>query len=164
MNKIDFKFSRWIFYIKYVLLVFLLLFIVSLLWGGKISSTDMETVDKAVVSSINMDMLSEADHRMFKRLYGLNANDFADVRLYVGGSNMDVEELLIVKLKDTSQSESMQSAITERVEKQLKSFEGYGPEQCKLLKDHILDVQGNYILFIVHSDAVSADGAFRNSL
>ena len=59
MNKIDFKFSRWIFYIKYVLLVFLLLFIVSLLWGGKISSTDMETVDKAVVSSINMDMLFE---------------------------------------------------------------------------------------------------------
>ena len=59
MNKIDFKFSRWIFYIKYALLVFLLLFIVSLLWGGKISSTDMETVDKAVVSSINMDMLFE---------------------------------------------------------------------------------------------------------
>ena len=59
---------------------------------------------------------------MFKRLYGLNANDFADVRLYVGESNMDVEELLIVKLKDTSQSESIQSAVTARVEKQLKSF------------------------------------------
>lgn len=164
MKKIDFKFSQWIFYVKYVLLVFLLFFIVSLLWGGKISSTDMATVDKAVVSSLNMEKLSEADHRMFKRLYGLNANDFEDVRLYVGGSNMEVEELLIVKLKDTSQSEAMQSAITARVEKQLKSFEGYGPEQCKLLKDHILDVQGNYILFIVHGDAVSADGAFKKSL
>ena len=48
MKKIDFKFSQWIFYVKYVLLVFLLFFIVSLLWGGKISSADMETVDKAV--------------------------------------------------------------------------------------------------------------------
>ena len=122
----------------------------------------MATVDKAVVSSLNMEKLSEADHRMFKRLYGLNANDFADVRLYVGESNMD--ELLIVKLKDTSQSESIQSAVTARVEKQLKSFEGYGPEQCKLLEDHILDVQGNYILFVVHGDAVSADGAFKKSL
>ena len=63
MKKIDFKFSQWIFYVKYVLLVFLLFFIVSLLWGGKISSTDMATVDKAVVSSLNMEKLSEADHR-----------------------------------------------------------------------------------------------------
>ena len=33
-----------------------------------------------------------------------------------------------------------------------------------LLENHILDVQGNFILYIVHPDAAKADQAFRNSL
>ncbi|MGN0203068.1 MAG: DUF4358 domain-containing protein [Coprococcus sp.] len=155
---------NWIFYIKYVLLFFLLIFMIRLLSGSGTSSTPAAQINSDVTSAINMDMLSAADHRMFKRLYGINANDYEDVRLYVSGSNMEVEELLIVKLKDQSQAESVESAINTRLEKQLQSFEGYGPEQCKLLEDHILDVRGNYILFIVHNDAAAADKAFRKSL
>ena len=77
---------------------------------------------------------------------------------------MNAQELLIVKLKDSSQAEAVTNAINSRLETQKSSFEGYGIEQFDMLENHILDVQGNFILYIVHPDATKADQAFRNSL
>lgn len=158
------QFKKGISFIKYVLIVLLLVFIVNLLRGGDISKAQMADVDRAVTKAIDMEGLSAADNRMIKRLYGINGNDYADVMLYVSGSNMEVEEVLLVKLKDTTQAEAVETAVNERLDKQLESFEGYGPEQCKLLEDHVLDIQGNYILFVVHQEAKAADKAFQKSL
>ena len=77
---------------------------------------------------------------------------------------MEVEEILVVKLKDFSQSESVETAIEERLRRQLESFEGYGPEQCRLLNDHVLDIRGNYILYAVDEKAETVDQAFRENL
>lgn len=158
------KCMRYIGILKYILLLFLLVFIVKLLSSGDISEAKPEDVAKAVTEAVDMKELSQADNRMVKRLYGLNANDYAGVFLYVSDSNMKVEELLIVKLKDTEQSEQVEAAINTRLDSQLASFEGYGPEQCKLLNDHVLDVKGNYILYVVNKKAKGADKAFQKSL
>ena len=155
---------RYIGIVKYILILLLTIFVMSLLGGGETSNAKMESVAKKVVKAIDTGELSEADNRMVKRLYGLNANDYENVVLYVSDSNMKVEELLIVKLTDTAQSETVETAIDTRLNKQLESFEGYGPEQCKLLKDHILDVKGNYILYVVDKKAKAADKAFQKSL
>ena len=139
---------KYIGVIKYILILFLLAFIVSLLSSGEISDADIKDVSKQVVKAYGAKGLSAADNRMVKRLYGINANDYEGVTLYVSDSNMKVEELLIVKLKDVSQSEAVEAAIEGRLDKQLESFEGYGVEQSKLLKDHVLDVKGN--LSLIH--------------
>ncbi len=150
--------------VKYFLIAGLLLFIAGLLFSGKNSSADIEQVAQKVEQSIDMGSLSRADNRMVKRLYGLNANDYEGVALYVSDSNMKVEEILIVKLADNAQTEEVQSAVQGRLDRQLDSFEGYGPQQCALLEDHVLDTAGNYILYAVHQDAAAADQAFRKSL
>lgn len=155
---------KYIGVVKYILILFLLVFIVSLLSSGEISDADLKDVSKQVVKAYGAKGLSRADNRMVKRLYGINANDYEGVTLYVSDSNMKVEELLIVKLKDVSQSEAVEAAIEGRLDKQLESFEGYGVEQSKLLKDHVLDVKGNYILYVVDKKAKKADKAFQKSL
>ena len=155
---------KYIRVIKYILILFLLAFIVSLLSSGEISDADIKDVSKQVVKAYGAKGLSAADNRMVKRLYGINANDYEGVTLYVSDSNMKVEELLIVKLKDVSQSEAVEAAIEGRLDKQLESFEGYGVEQSKLLKDHVLDVKGNYVLYVVDKKAKKADKAFQKSL
>lgn len=150
--------------VKYVLIVMLIAFIIGLLKDGEISNEKISKVTKNVTKSMDMNKLSESDNRMVKRLYGINAKDYEGVSLYVAGSNMEVEELLIVKLKSTEQSEVVKEAIQKRLDRQLESFEGYGPEQCKLLNDHVLDIRGNYILYVVNKKAEAADKAFRKSL
>lgn len=155
---------KYIGVVKYVLILLLLIFIVSLLSGGEVSDAELKDVSKQVVKAYGADGLSAADNRMVKRLYGINANDYEGVTLYVSDSNMKVEELLIVKLKDVSQADAVEAAIEGRLDKQLESFEGYGVEQSKLLKDHVLDVRGNYILYVVDKNAKTADKAFQKSL
>ena len=150
--------------IKYILLILLIAFIVSLMRGDKISSSKLEDVTAKVIEAMDMTDLSVADNRTVRRLYGLNVDDYDGVRLYVSDSNMKVEEVLIIKLKDESQAETVETAALGRVDTQLQSFEGYGPEQCKLLEDHVLDTEGNYVLFVVNQEAQAADQAFQKSL
>ena len=158
------SFMRYIGFVKYVLIVLLLGFVVSLLTNGELSNAKVDSVSQKVIKKLSKEELSPADNRMVKRLYGINVNDYEGVVLYVSDSNMEVEELLIVKLKDVSQSDSVEAAIDSRLKRQLESFEGYGAEQTKLLNDHVLHVAGNYILYVVDENAKAADKAFQKSL
>ena len=125
--------DNWLSFIRYGMLMLLVVFIVALLGADK-------------------------------RLYGLNVNDYEGVVLYISDSNMGAEELLIVKLADTSQAEAVESAVQTRIENQENSFEGYGVEQYQLLQEHVLDVEGNYVFFMVHKEAQKAQKAFLNNL
>ncbi len=128
------------------------------------SDTPFEEVREAVLSEIDTDGMEESTNRMFKKFYGLNASDYDGVVLYAPETSMDAEELLLVRLADDAQAEEVTAAIEERLVTQKNSFEGYGIEQFALLENAVLDVQGNYILYVVGADAAKADQAFRDSL
>lgn len=150
--------------IRILMVVGLLVFIIMLQMGTPDSQSSLEEVSQAVSGSVSLEGMEESNNQMFKKFYGLNANDYEGVALYAPASNMDAEEILIVKLKDSSQAEAVTSAVNKRLETQKSSFEGYGIEQFDLLEDHILDVQGNFILYVVHPDASKVDQAFKDSL
>lgn len=150
--------------IRIGMVVILLVFIILLQVGNKNSNSTLNAVTDSVIKAIKVEGMEESNNRMFKKFYGLNASDYEGVTLYAPVTNMNAEELLIIKLKDRSQAESVTEAINSRLETQKSSFEGYGIEQFDLLENHILDVQGNFILYIVHPDATKADQAFRSSL
>ena len=142
----------------------LLVFMIYLQMGVKESDAAIGDVAGAVVNTLDTSTMEESANRKFKKFYGLNAGDYDGVVLYAPLSNMDAEVLLIVKLKNCSQAETVRAAIEKRLESQKSSFEGYGIEQYDLLENHILDIRGNYILYVVHSDANKALQAFRDSL
>ena len=99
-----------------------------------------------------------------KRYYGLNASDFDSVVLYTPESSMEVDEMLIVKVKDKSQIEGLEDAIDNRVNSQLQSFGSYGPEQCALLNDYELKTKGKYVFFAVSENAEDLKEAFKESI
>ena len=99
-----------------------------------------------------------------KRFYGLNPKDYEGAVLYAPIDNMDAHEMFLVKLKDNSQKKQVQDAIRERLDTQLKSFEGYGAEQTALLKKHVLLEKGNFVLYVVGEHASDAQEAFVKSL
>ena len=156
--------ENWLSFIRYGMLMLLVVFIVALLGADKTSETKIETVEKAVEKEVPLTGMHSVQSQMVKRLYGLNVNDYEGVVLYISDSNMGAEELLIVKLADTSQAEAVESAVQTRIENQENSFEGYGVEQYNLLLEHVLDVEGNYVFFMVHKEAQKAQKAFLNNL
>ena len=67
-----------------------------------VSSAAFENVASAVTASIDLSALQEGSVQMVKRLYGLNPSDFDGCLLYYPQTNMEAEELLLLKLRDTS--------------------------------------------------------------
>ena len=108
--------------------------------------------------------MEAAEARMVKRFYGLNPKDYEGAVLYAPIDNMDAHEMLLVKLKDSSQKKQVQDAILERLDTQLKSFQGYGAEQTALLNKHVLLERGNFVLYVVGEHASDAQEAFVKSL
>ena len=125
--------------------------------SSKDSDTPIEEVAGQVLSAISTESMQESNSRM-------DADSFDGVVLYTPVTNMDVTELLIVRLSSDEQAEAVTEAANSRLETQKNSFEGYGAEQTALLNATVLEVRGNYVLYVVHPDAPAAQQAFLDSL
>lgn len=151
-------------YIKVALVVALLVFIILDMVNDPISNAKIETVAENVVKAADFQGMEQAEPRMVKRFYGLNPKDYEGAVLYAPVDNMDAHELFLVKLDDVSQMKSVEDAIEERLDTQLKSFSGYGVEQTALLEKHVFLKKGNYVLYVVGEHAGEARKAFVESL
>lgn len=128
------------------------------------SSASFDAVSSAVLQSIDLTDMQEADAQMVRRLYGFAPSEMDGCLLYYPATNMGARELLLVKLSNLSQQTSVSDAIQARRQTQMKSFEGYGVEQYDLLTNSVVEIQGNYILFVVHENASAAAQAFLKAL
>lgn len=151
-------------YLSIAMVIAVIIISVVMLSGASESHKSMSEVSPAVVAMFENERAAESSDRYLKKYYGLNGADYEAVVFYFPVTNMDAEELLIIKLKDTSQAESVRAAMEARQQTQINIYEGYAPEQLALCENGIIDVQGNYVLYVVHTDAVQIDNVFRESL
>ena len=149
---------------KYLLILVLAGFIFLQLSTNRESTADFSGVQEAVLAAADTETMVESDNMMFKRLYGLDAGDYDAVMLFTPTTNMGAEELLLVKLRDLSQQETVVTAMETRIETQIGVFEGYGVEQTAMLEKAVLEVQGNYILLVVAADPSPVKQAFLGAL
>ena len=154
--------KKYMSYIKIALTVLLVVFILVDTGKDASSNAEIEDVSAQVVKAAKLSAETPAGNRMVKRFYGLNSGDYEEV--VFARKIICREAKVIVKLKDISQSKAVESAIRQRLDTQLKGFEGYGAEQTALLEAHKLQVKGNYIFFMVGDRAAAAQKAFLKSL
>ena len=142
--------------------------ILSLGVGGgsnSVSKADPQEVAAAVTAEIDMSQMLPGANQLIKRFYGLDPAAYEACILYYPATNMMAEELLIVKLKDTSQQEAVRKAAEKRIETQKTTFEGYGVEQFEMLSNNaVIEVRGNYVLFVVNANSAQAKKAFLKAL
>lgn len=153
-----------IFVVQMILIGMLVLYVSILLLRKGESDTSFAEMKQAVEAALTGSEMKEADHKMFRRNYQLNANDYDGVMLWFREGTMEVDEVLLVKLKSEEQSDAVVEAIEARRDSRKESFQGYGASQTKLIEDSIIDVRGNYILFVIRKDAEKIDRAFQKAL
>lgn len=149
--------------LRILLVVFIAVYIGLTVKGAAPSQTSFETMCKVIAKYQNKNT-QLGNNQAVKRLYKLNPADYEGVLLYQPSSTMNAEEILVVKLKDKSQANDVKNAIEERKKTQLNTFKGYGATQTDLLNKSIIDVQPNYILYVVDGKASVIDDAFRKAL
>lgn len=124
----------------------------------------IEEIENSMIEKVKFEKMEKGDSKSLKRFYKLNANDYEGVILYTPKSTMDVNEVLIVKVKDKSQIESLEDSIDSRINYQLQSFSGYGPQQCALVDDYELKTKGDFVFFAISENANEIKEAFLDSI
>ena len=142
-----------------------LVFFVFFLSGRDTESTaDFDAVAAAVTAAADTEPMQAADNQMIRRLYGLDPAEFEGVLCYYPSSNMGVEEVFLIKLSALEQQESAEAAVKARRDGQRTAFDGYGIEQCAMLDASVIDVKGNYILFVCAADPQPVLDAFLGAI
>lgn len=149
---------------KWLCVAALIVMLTLMLSANRESNTDFETMSGAVTAAADLSTMAEGDNQTLKRLYGLSAADYDGFLLYYPTTNMGAEELLVIKLADKDQQQAVSDAIVSRKKKQMDSFEGYGIDQYAMLEKSIVEVQGNYILFVSAADPAAVQKAFLGAL
>ena len=130
-----------------------------------LSGAPFADVLAAVTEAADLSETQPGDNRLLRRVYGLDPALFEEYAFYYPADNMGARELLLVKLKDPADRETLVAAAEARVSAQIGVFEGYAPAQTALLKTHsVIEAPGNYFLFIVDENAAAAAAAFREVL
>ena len=150
--------------LKYLLLIVFVAFLLSQARGAKASLSPFEDVQSAVLSAADLTPMTEGDNQMIRRIYGLDPDSFEGILLYYPTSSMSVEEILLVKLTDVSQGDSIRQVMEDRIQSQIDVFAGYGPEQVAMLEKAIVEVRGNYALLVVADQPDAVRQAFLAAL
>ena len=133
--------------------------------GNTVSNAAFEDVSAAVVETVDTTNMVLAENQMVKRLYGIDPAAYEGCVLYYPATNMMAEEVLLVKMADVSQAAEVQAAMEKRLQTQKNTFEGYGVEQFDLLTNYcVLEVRGNFALFVVSKTCTDAQKAFQGAL
>ena len=149
---------------KYVVLVLIAAFVAVLMIYASGSSRPFEEVEDAVSRSLDKSNLTLQDGAAFKRKFGLSEADYAGVMYYASEFSISAEEVLVVLVKEESQVQEVTEAIDRQVEARKNDFDGYAPEEVKLLEDAKQSVRGRYIFFAAAPKAEEYLKAFSDSL
>ncbi|MBP3728696.1 MAG: DUF4358 domain-containing protein [Lachnospiraceae bacterium] len=148
------------------LLTLLLAVFIGLCVGGRVrEDVALPDLEAAVLAKIRgAEHMKVSGAMKLKALYDLNANDFSDFILYIPASNMDAQEMLLIRCENEPQTESVAAAMRRRIEDQKEIFESYGMEQMALIRQAAVDVQGLYCFYLCDPDPGPGQSAFRSLL
>lgn len=149
---------------KYVVFLVIIGFVVILMLYMSGSSKPFKDVEASLEKEISQEEWVRQEDSIFKRNFGLNAADYSGVMYFSSGESMSAEEILLVRTKREDQVQDVIRAIQERISARQSDFEGYAPEQEKLLDDAVQSVRGRYIFYAVSQDAQKYLDAFSKSL
>ena len=158
MNK---KFLR----LAEVLCVILLItFIAYVSYTDKISTVPLEDVAAAVTSASDIRELKKRDKLEFRDKFSLDVSDYTDFVCYSSETVMDVRELVIVFSDNRQSLEKTKNSIEAYVESKQELFEGYAPEESKMISSHLLIQKKGYTLFYIGKDKEKVLSAFTEKL
>ncbi len=119
----------------------------------KISSATIDKVQPILDQYVESENLSLASSRSVSQDYGLRSDDYDGILLYESKESTEVNEIMVVKVKNSSQREEIKKAMETRIEKRIKVFEGYGPDQTALLKESRIRDKKGYVVLIISPNA-----------
>ena len=78
--------------------------------------------------------------------------------------NIRSDEVIVLKAKDKKDVPALEEMLQKELENRLDLWATYLPDQHEKVKNTIIKVQGNYLLYATWSDAPALEAAFTKAL
>ncbi|MBQ8502926.1 MAG: DUF4358 domain-containing protein [Clostridia bacterium] len=147
-----------------VSIVCLIAFIMFVNAQDKVSERSAPEVGESVISVMNLEGTVQQNEKGLRKQFGIEAEAPDSFIYYKSEDVMDVRELLIVKVTDSSLGQQMFSKVEKVLTDKKNLFEAYAPQQSALLENAVLVYENSFIFFAVGEDARAAYSAFSDSL
>ena len=149
-------------FIGVVFLIFILLIMTSC---SKEKNNDrnisVKDIDEKIIESIDISNMDMADEERLEKLYDIDIEFLQEFVLYVPKTNIEVNELFVLRAKDKDDIDDIKEKIENRIEEQSDNFRDYLPEEYYLIEKHVLKIKGNYILFAISEEAETIEDIFN---
>lgn len=133
--------------------------------GGKVNQNLTATeVGERIQQEVNLSEMRQGDNDTLKRMYRINADEVENFVLYSALSNVKAEELVVIKVKDASDIESVLDQMRQRIEAQILKFKDYRPEEYALIDKHVLKTKDRFIFYAVSKDVGLMERMFDEAL
>ena len=149
---------------KYVIAFLIAVYVIILFVHSSGSNKSFAEVERPIKESVNFEEMKDVGGQGLKRYYGLNKADYEGALLYISNFNLSAEEVLMIKVKDEEQVQTVVDAIDKRLENRKNDFEGYAPNEVKLLDEAQKSVRGKFIFLSVGKQAEHYKKIFSDSL
>lgn len=149
---------------KALFIVVLIIFLAAVYHSADANDINLGSLEQDLLKQTDLSSMKECSDRELKEFMGLDANKYEGVIYYKSKKALGVNELLIVKAKTRGAIDSVKDAVQKRIDDQTKAFEGYGPEQIKLLKSAVVYTRGNYLFYCVDDDTDQYEEVFKDAI
>lgn len=156
------KYGLWA--AKGVVFLLLIILMLNVFSGPKMSKEDFGVVLSKVQENLDLSALLQQDNQAIRKNLGLDPEAYERIVYFKIDDVMQANEYVLVQFKDTDQKNAFQQAIESRIAEQTNLYDGYAPDQVQLLKQAVVDIQANYALYVVDTNAKTMDEQFLESL
>ena len=150
--------------LQYVIMAALLVFMILMLTRGNSKVVPIEDIRSQMIGISSVSELSEKDMSDAGKVFSFDA-DLVDEGIYYRVDDiMNVNELLIVRIKDDDNRGVVHEAMESYLKTKTESFDGYGTNQFGLLSNGVITEKGQYLFFGVSEDVLEWESTFLKSI
>ena len=154
---------------KIVVIIIVIIIIIMAIIIGIMQKNNNKTIEinvedlatKMQQSGAFEDELVKIDSEMIMNDYNFTANEVEEFVSYQG-SGATSEEIVILKVKDKSDLNSIKDKINARIAERKEAFQSYLPKEVGKIDNNILRVEGNYVIFCVSNDSSKVNQAIND--
>ncbi len=145
----------------YILIATVLITFIALYQVLKVKDADMDSLRKNLSQVIDDKQMDIGDSSKLRKLYYISKNEVEDFILYAPKSNMDANEVLVLKGKSEEVIQQLKVKVEGRIKKQSDSFNSYRPEEYDIISNRVLDIKGKYLILIISKDSATIEAAIN---
>lgn len=135
-----------------ILMILVITIFIGLFKVLEIKDVTIDEIRNDILQSTDVTTMDVDDGSKLRKLYNINKRDVDDFILYAPKSNMEANEILILKAKTQDDLKSLKEKVNHRVKSQSDSFENYDKIQFEIISNYILEDKDKYLILIISKD------------